>query len=144
MILIVNSIQIPVINYNHQSMAELKAELFFTKDTMCKLNCVIAKNLASKCHHVVNHWCLAVCNASILVRTIWHWQNFCLDLPCSADQGKLLHSFKCELFFHVVYGLNNCVKILVIVPQILDLEGMIFAGLVRRERKKRKKGSLPN
>ena len=49
-----------------------------------------------------------------------------------------------KLFFNVVYGLNNCVKTLVIVPKILDLEGMIFAGLVRRERKKRKKGSLPN
>ena len=49
-----------------------------------------------------------------------------------------------KLFFNVVYGLNNCVKILVIVPKSLDLEGMVFAGLVRRERKKRKKGSLPN
>ena len=49
-----------------------------------------------------------------------------------------------KLFFNVVYGLNNCVKILVIVPKNLDLEGIVFAGLVRRERKKRKKGSLPN
>ena len=49
-----------------------------------------------------------------------------------------------KLFFNVVYGLNNCVKILVIVRKSLDLEGMVFAGLVRRERKKRKKGSLPN
>ena len=44
MILPVNRIQIPMINYNPQSTAELKAEVFFAKHTVCKLNCVIANN----------------------------------------------------------------------------------------------------
>ena len=40
--------------------------------------------------------------------------------------------------------LTVVLKFLVIIPKILDLEGVFFAGVVRRERKKRKKGSLPN
>ena len=86
MILIVNRIQIPMINYNPQSTAELKAEVFLAKHAVCKLNCVIAYNkLASKCQHFVN-WCLAVCNVSILVWTIW-WQNLCLHLPIALQIG---------------------------------------------------------
>ena len=81
MILTVNRFQIPMINYNPQSMAELKAGVFFCQAHRVQtINCVIANNkLASNCQHFVN-WCLAVCNASILVWTIW-WQYLSLHLP---------------------------------------------------------------